>query len=338
MSGTGKSAALAELGRRGHRVVDSDDPGWREYRPYHKPADDLHRGEWLLVEDRMNALLDAKDDRSLFVGGGARNQSKFYDRFDAVVLLTAPTDVLLDRVASRTSNEYGKTELERAEILADLAEIEPILRQGCTHELDASRPLDAVVADLIAIAHQTNGLAHKLFSAALPATDVPNVETRRLLLRGWRLDDVAPMTEINADPEVAPWLGFPDPSRTEERIRAWLDHWQHRGFGLWAVQDKGTGAFIGRLGLVHHDDWNASTHDAEIGWALARSAWGRGYATEGALAAMAFAREIGLRRIISITRPDNIRSQRVMEKIGLAYAGRTRWHSWDQIWYEIELS
>ena len=151
ISGTGKSSALAELGRRGFRVVDTDDPGWREYRPYPQPIDELHRGEYLWAEERMNALLDADDAPSLFVGGGVRNQAEFYDRFDAVVLLIAPVEVMLERVAARTSNPYGKTALERAEILADVAEIEPILRKGCTHELDASRSLDEVVADLIAI-------------------------------------------------------------------------------------------------------------------------------------------------------------------------------------------
>lgn len=152
MSGTGKSSVLAELGRRGYRVVDTDDPGWREYQPYVKPLDELHRGEWHLVEDRMTRLLDSDDGPTLFVAGGARNQSKFYNRFDAIVLLSAPTQVLLDRVAGRTTNPYGKTRLERAEILADLAEVEPILRASCTHELDSSRPLDEVVADLIDIA------------------------------------------------------------------------------------------------------------------------------------------------------------------------------------------
>lgn len=152
MSGTGKSSALAELGRRGYRVVDTDDPGWREYREYVEPFDELHRGEWLWVEEEMTRLLDSDDGRSLFVAGCARNQSTFYDRFDAVVLLSAPADVILGRIAHRTTNDYGKTQLERAMILDDLANIEPLLRSGCTHELDASRPLDAVVADLIAIA------------------------------------------------------------------------------------------------------------------------------------------------------------------------------------------
>ena len=152
IAGTGKSSALAELARRGYRVVDTDEPGWREYRKYVEPIDELHRGEWLWVEERITGLLDSDDDRSLFVGGGARNQSKFYDRFDAVVMLSAPADVLLDRVARRTTNDYGKTALERGEILADLVEVEPLLRQECTHELDANRPLADIVADLIAIA------------------------------------------------------------------------------------------------------------------------------------------------------------------------------------------
>jgi hypothetical protein len=152
MSATGKSAALAELGRRGYRAVDTDDPGWRTYREYVGSSDELHRGEWLWVEERITGLLDSDDGRSLFIAGCVRNQSRFYDRFDAVVLLSAPADVILDRVARRTTNNYGKTPLERAMILDDLARVEPLLRKGCTHELDASRPLADIVAELTAIA------------------------------------------------------------------------------------------------------------------------------------------------------------------------------------------
>jgi len=155
MSGTGKSSALAELGRRGYRVVDTGDPGWREYREDVESSDEVHRGEWLWVEERITGLLDSDDGRSLFVEGFVRNQSKFYDRFNAVVLLSAPADVILDRVARRTTNDYGKTPLERAMILDDLATVEPLLRESCTHELDASRPLAEVVADLVAIASRT---------------------------------------------------------------------------------------------------------------------------------------------------------------------------------------
>ena len=152
MSGTGKSSALAELALLGYRVIDTDEPGWREYRAYPEPIDELHRGEWLWVEDKITDLLDSDPGRGLFVAGGVRNQSVFHDRFDAIVLLSAPTAVLLERIEARSSNDYGKTDLERAEVLADITEIEPRLRATSTHELDASRPLDAVVADLIAIA------------------------------------------------------------------------------------------------------------------------------------------------------------------------------------------
>jgi hypothetical protein len=92
------------------------------------------------------------DGRTLFIQGCVRNQRKFYDRFDAVVLLSAPAEVILDRIAGRTTNDYGKTLVERELILDDFAEVEPLLRASCTHELDASRPLADVVAGLVTIA------------------------------------------------------------------------------------------------------------------------------------------------------------------------------------------
>ncbi len=93
-----------------------------------------------------------RNEGTLFVSGCVPNQGRFYDRFDAVVLLSAPADVMLARIEARTNNPFGKSPEERKRILADLSEIEPLLRAGCTHELDASRPLADVVADLVAIA------------------------------------------------------------------------------------------------------------------------------------------------------------------------------------------
>jgi hypothetical protein len=153
MSGTGKSSALTELRRRGYHVVDTDDPGWTEWV---EVPHEVGGGEWLWVEDRMAALLGRDHGPTLFVQGCVRNQGKFYDRFDAVVLLSAPAQVILDRVATRATNDYGKVMRERELILHHLETVEPLLRAGCTHELDASRPLDEVVADLIAI---SEGLA-----------------------------------------------------------------------------------------------------------------------------------------------------------------------------------
>ncbi|MDQ3068082.1 MAG: AAA family ATPase [Actinomycetota bacterium] len=147
MSGTGKSTALAELEQKGFRVVDTDSPEWSEWVP---PADGAE-GEWLWREDRIADLLASKDERTLFVSGTHSNQGKFYDRFDAVVLLSAPAEVILDRIESRTTNDWGQGPGERELILSHVGWVEPLLRATCTHELDASRPLDDVVADLIAI-------------------------------------------------------------------------------------------------------------------------------------------------------------------------------------------
>src|SRR4051794_5388364 len=143
MSGTGKSSALAELARRGLRVVDTDEPGWSVW-------DEAESG-MVWREDRIAELLASAADGPLYVSGCVSNQGRFYDRFEAVVLLSAPAEVLLERVGARTSNDFGKTEAERQRILADLAAFEPRLRATCTHELDATRPLAEIVEALAAI-------------------------------------------------------------------------------------------------------------------------------------------------------------------------------------------
>jgi hypothetical protein len=93
------------------------------------------------------------------------NQGKFYDWFDAVVLLTAPTDVILDRVARRGTNNYGKAAAERELILHHLECVEPLLRGTCTHELDATRTLEEVVADLLRSPVLPEGACNGGFSA-----------------------------------------------------------------------------------------------------------------------------------------------------------------------------
>src|SRR6187200_3036995 len=138
MSGTGKSTALDELDRRGFRVVDTDGPGWSEWVPA--------TNEWLWREDRVAELLASEEDDVLYVSGCMSNQGKFYDRFDAVVLLSAPAEVLLARIEHRTTNDYGKSPAERERVLSDLAWAEPRLRATCTHEVDATRALGEVVA------------------------------------------------------------------------------------------------------------------------------------------------------------------------------------------------
>lgn len=142
MSGVGKSAVLAELARRGHRVVDTDVGGWIEGVPVAGVVEPMWR------EDRIEALLAGHSRGTLFVAGCVANQGKFYPRFRAVALLSIPRDVLLERIATRRTNDFGKTDAERTAILRDLDEIEPLLRAGATAEIDTRRPV-ADVADLL---------------------------------------------------------------------------------------------------------------------------------------------------------------------------------------------
>ena len=144
MSGTGKSSALGALADRGFRTVETDVDGWSEWVDGDDPG-------WSWREDRMRELLAAEGDRTLFVSGCVPNQAAFYDRFDAVVLLSAPADVLLERIATRMTNGYGKAPEERELVLHHLETVEPLLRATCTHELDASRPLVEVVDALAEI-------------------------------------------------------------------------------------------------------------------------------------------------------------------------------------------
>ena len=143
MSGTGKSTALAELARRGVRVVDTDEPGWCVWS-------DEEDG-WVWREDRIAELLAGADDDPLFVSGCVSNQGRFYDRFDAIVLLSVPLDVALARIRSRRTNDYGKSAAEGGLIREHFETVEPRLRATATHEVDATRPLDEVVRELAAL-------------------------------------------------------------------------------------------------------------------------------------------------------------------------------------------
>lgn len=132
MSGAGKSTLLAELASRGHRTVDTDLDGWT----------DGDGGPW--DEPRMTALLAADDP--VIVSGTAENQGRF--AFTHVVLLSAPVDVLLERVRTRTTNPYGRDPREQDDIRRYVREVEPLLRAAATLELDGRRPV-AELADAV---------------------------------------------------------------------------------------------------------------------------------------------------------------------------------------------
>ena len=116
--------------------------------------------------------------------------------------------------------------------------------------------------------------------------------------------------------------------------RHWIDH----GFGHWAVEEKESGRLVGRAGLKHHDTWTLDPDNIEVGYLFDRGVWGRGYATEAARAAVEYAFDaLDREEVISIARPGNAASRRVMEKVGLTYAGATRWgaRDIDVVWYSI---
>jgi RimJ/RimL family protein N-acetyltransferase len=148
------------------------------------------------------------------------------------------------------------------------------------------------------------------------------LQTERLVLRAFRQADLDAYARICADPDVVRYVGQPF-SRAEAwlHIATMLGHWQLRGCGMWAVEDRSSGAMIGRIGFYQPEGWPG----LELGWILARSHWGRGLATEGARSALAFAFGVLERpHIISLIRPENVVSIRVAEKLGERLEGRSR--------------
>jgi RimJ/RimL family protein N-acetyltransferase len=153
----------------------------------------------------------------------------------------------------------------------------------------------------------------------------------------WRDADVAELTRIYSDPRVMRYLS-PAPREVAERqVAEFRRGWEEDGFSLWAVEDRATGNFIGRLGLLRRPDWPLEPGVVEVGWVLDVPTWGLGLATEGGRAGLEFGFErLGLDRIISIARMGNAASRRVMEKLGLTHGGEAGWRGQQVVWYEID--
>jgi shikimate kinase len=159
MSGTGKSALIIELAARGYKAIDADSDEWSEWVPVDGDADPLatpadagsvwQHQDWLWREDRIQCLLETEDAEMLFVSGTASNQGKFHARFDHIVLLSAPVNVLMERLSARTANHYGKDPKELARILQHLQTVEPLLRRAASLEIDTTPPVDQVVDTIV---------------------------------------------------------------------------------------------------------------------------------------------------------------------------------------------
>jgi RimJ/RimL family protein N-acetyltransferase len=159
---------------------------------------------------------------------------------------------------------------------------------------------------------------------------IPRLETERLHMRPWHADDFEGFAQIMADADVARYLSGQPLSRGEawRSLAASVGQWVLRGYGTWAVERKSDGALLGKVGIIHPEGWPG----IEVGWTLAKAAWGHGYASEAATAAIDYAFiTLPLERVISIIHPENVASQKVAarvgetkgERIALEIAGKT---------------
>ena len=144
------------------------------------------------------------------------------------------------------------------------------------------------------------------------------MRTERLVLRDWRESDLEPWAAMNVDPEVRRYLGRP---MTAAQAEAWALNFQddldRHGYGFWALEVQSTGEFIGFTGLDRVDEEMPFT-GIELGWRLARRAWGNGYATEAGQAALRYGfDDLELSEIAAVTAAGNVRSQSVMRRLGM---------------------
>lgn len=159
MSGVGKSTVIRELVTRGFKAVDLDCDEYSEW--VHVPPDSVIPGtpvephrDWVWREDRVGQLLSLEEGNVLFVSGCASNMKKFRAQFDAVILLSAPADLIVQRLAQRQGNAYGKRPEEVARVLDLIQTVEPLLRKSADHEIDSSQSLDEVVAEVLQLVQQ----------------------------------------------------------------------------------------------------------------------------------------------------------------------------------------
>ena len=142
MSGAGKSSVVRALVARGYKAIDADD-GWCEPQPD-------GRQRWR--EDAIGQLLDTEDADVLFIAGCEENQARFHPRFDLIILLSAPAEVLVERLASRTTNPFGKSPGDLDRVLDDLRAVEPLLRTVADQEIRTTKPLSDVVTEVLRLA------------------------------------------------------------------------------------------------------------------------------------------------------------------------------------------
>ena len=161
------------------------------------------------------------------------------------------------------------------------------------------------------------------------------LETPRLRLRMFRQADAEAYADMLADPQVARYLSHGQPLSSSEAWRHMamlVGHWQLLGFGPWAVEERGSGELVGRIGPYFPAGWPG----LELTWTIRKQSWGQGYATEGARAALTYVfEEMKRERVISLIRPQNAASIRVAGKLGQALQERLEFYGDEALVYGI---
>ena len=153
MSGAGKSAVVRELALRGYQAYDLDTPEWSEWIAADSsdaltPADGR---DWIWREGRVRTLLAKPTDGTLFISGCAENMTKLFPLIDTVILLSAPIETILERLAERPFDNYGHETDEQRKIVELISTVEPLLRQSAHHEIDTRRPVTDTVDEILRI-------------------------------------------------------------------------------------------------------------------------------------------------------------------------------------------
>lgn len=152
---------------------------------------------------------------------------------------------------------------------------------------------------------------------------IPTIATERLTLRPFREADVAPLFQLSQDPDVMRYVGdrrVPTLQESWRAVAGWLGHWALRGYGQWAIEERTSGRFIGRAGIINPVDWPGP----EVGYLLGKAWWGQGYATEAAQASMDWGfEEAGFDDLLSLIDPANGPSIAVATRLGESLRGET---------------
>jgi 3-dehydroquinate dehydratase/shikimate dehydrogenase len=147
------------------------------------------------------------------------------------------------------------------------------------------------------------------------------LQTQRLLLRQWREEDLPSLIKLYADPRCMPYWEVKTPEESQKEYTHFVTSIEKNGWGFWAVELKESHQFIGLIGLETVGFTAHFTPAVEIGWRLHYDCWGKGYATEGALASLRYGfEELQLNEIVAFTAVANQRSRRVMEKLGMTHS------------------